>query len=54
MTALFCSCQCPGNAILRALDLAAQLREANPAVISGFHKIYPAIYILQDQRALPL
>lgn len=37
MTALFCSNQCPGNAILRALDLAAQLRDANRAVISGFH-----------------
>src|SRR2546425_13046665 len=37
LTALFCSNKCPGSAILRALDLAAQLRDANRAVISGFH-----------------
>jgi predicted Rossmann fold nucleotide-binding protein DprA/Smf involved in DNA uptake len=37
LTALFCSNQCPGSAILRALDLAAQLRDSNRAVISGFH-----------------
>ena len=36
-TALFCSNKCPGSAILRALDLAAKLRDANRAVISGFH-----------------
>jgi hypothetical protein len=28
LTALFCSNQCPGSAILRTLDLAAQLRDA--------------------------
>src|SRR5437899_10785873 len=37
LTALFCSNKCPGSAILRALDLAAQLRDANRAVVSGFH-----------------
>jgi len=37
LTALFCSNKCPGSAILRALDFAAQLRDANRAVISGFH-----------------
>src|SRR5437867_3018093 len=36
LTALFCSNKCPGNVILRALDFAAQLRDANRAVISGF------------------
>ncbi len=37
LTALFCSNQCPGDAILPALDLAAQFRDACRAVISGFH-----------------
>ncbi len=37
LTALFCSNKCPGSAILRALELAAQLRDANRTVISGFH-----------------
>ncbi len=37
LTALFCSNQCPGSVILRALDLAAKLRDENRAVISGFH-----------------
>jgi predicted Rossmann fold nucleotide-binding protein DprA/Smf involved in DNA uptake len=36
LTALFCSNKCPGSAILRALDFAAQLRDASRAVISGF------------------
>lgn len=37
LTAILCSNKCPGSAILRALDLAAQLRDSNRAVISGFH-----------------
>jgi predicted Rossmann fold nucleotide-binding protein DprA/Smf involved in DNA uptake len=37
ITAIFCSNKCPGTAILRALDLAAELRDTNRAVISGFH-----------------
>ncbi|SRR6266567_687933 len=37
LTAFFCSNKCPGSAILRALDLAAELRDGNRAVISGFH-----------------
>jgi predicted Rossmann fold nucleotide-binding protein DprA/Smf involved in DNA uptake len=37
LAALFCSARCPGKVILRAYDLAAQLRDSNRAVISGFH-----------------
>ncbi len=37
LTALFCSNQCPGSAILRALDVATRLRDASRAVVSGFH-----------------
>src|ERR1043166_60819 len=37
LPALFCSNKCPGSAIIRALDLAARLRDANRAVMSGFH-----------------
>jgi predicted Rossmann fold nucleotide-binding protein DprA/Smf involved in DNA uptake len=37
MTALFCSARCPGNAILRAYDQAAQWRDAGRCVVSGFH-----------------
>ena len=36
-TALFCSSKCPGKAILRAYDLAQQLRAEGKTVISGFH-----------------
>ena len=36
-TALFCSARCPGSAILRAYDQAAQWRDAGRCVISGFH-----------------
>jgi predicted Rossmann fold nucleotide-binding protein DprA/Smf involved in DNA uptake len=35
--ALFCSARCPGAAILRAYDQAAQWRDAGRCVISGFH-----------------
>lgn len=35
--ALFCSVRCPGSLILKTFDLAQQLREAETAVISGFH-----------------
>lgn len=36
-TALFCSTRCPGDAILRAHDAAALLRDQGETVISGFH-----------------
>ncbi|MEO7798253.1 MAG: DNA-binding protein [Opitutaceae bacterium] len=36
-TALFCSARCPGSAILRAYDQAAQWRDAGRCLISGFH-----------------
>jgi predicted Rossmann fold nucleotide-binding protein DprA/Smf involved in DNA uptake len=36
-TALFCSARCPGSAILKAYDQAAQWRDAGRCVISGFH-----------------
>ncbi len=36
-TALFCSSKCPGDAILKAFDLAQQLRAEGRTVISGFH-----------------
>lgn len=36
-TALFCSCRCPGSAILRAYDQAAHWRDNGRCVISGFH-----------------
>ncbi|MDF0651712.1 MAG: DNA-processing protein DprA [Nitrospira sp.] len=35
--ALFCSVKCPGDLILKTYDLAQQLREAEVAVIGGFH-----------------
>ena len=35
--ALFCSKKCPGNLILKAYDLAHELRESGTTVISGFH-----------------
>lgn len=35
-TALFCSARCPGDAILAALDQAAQWRDTGRCVISGF------------------
>ncbi len=37
LTALFCSRKCPGDAILKAYDLACELREKQTPVISGFH-----------------
>lgn len=37
LTALFCSRKCPGAAILKAYDLARELREKETPVISGFH-----------------
>ena len=36
-TALFCSARCPGDAILRAYDQAAQWRDEGRCIISGFH-----------------
>lgn len=36
-TALFCSARCPGSAILRAYDQAAQWRDEGRCIISGFH-----------------
>ncbi len=36
-TALFCSSKCPGDAILKAYDLAQRLRAEGKTVISGFH-----------------
>lgn len=35
--ALFCSVKCPGNLILKAYDLARELRDAGIVVLSGFH-----------------
>ena len=37
LTALFCSRKCPGDAILKAYDLARDLREKETPVIGGFH-----------------
>lgn len=37
LTALFCSRKCPGDAILKAYDLARELREKEVPVIGGFH-----------------
>lgn len=36
-TGLFCSSRCPGNAILRAYDMATRWRDTNRCIISGFH-----------------
>jgi predicted Rossmann fold nucleotide-binding protein DprA/Smf involved in DNA uptake len=36
-TALFCSAQCPGSAILPAYDQAARWRDGGRCVIGGFH-----------------
>ena len=36
-TALFCSARTPGDAILRAHDVARRMRDAGVTVISGFH-----------------
>jgi predicted Rossmann fold nucleotide-binding protein DprA/Smf involved in DNA uptake len=36
-TALFCSARTPGEAILRAHDMARRLRDEGTTVISGFH-----------------
>jgi predicted Rossmann fold nucleotide-binding protein DprA/Smf involved in DNA uptake len=36
-TALFCSAQTPGDAILRAHDAARRMRDEGVTVISGFH-----------------
>jgi predicted Rossmann fold nucleotide-binding protein DprA/Smf involved in DNA uptake len=35
--ALFCSVRCPGDAILRAYDVARKLRDEGVIVVSGFH-----------------
>lgn len=35
--ALFCSIQCPGERIIKAYDLARNLRDTGKTVISGFH-----------------
>lgn len=35
--ALFCSIQCPGEQIIKAYDLARNLRDTGKTVISGFH-----------------
>lgn len=37
LTALFCSRKCPGDAILKAYDLARELREKETPAIGGFH-----------------
>jgi predicted Rossmann fold nucleotide-binding protein DprA/Smf involved in DNA uptake len=37
LTALFCSRKCPGDAILKAYDLARELRARGTPVIGGFH-----------------
>ena len=37
LTALFCSRKCTGEAILKAYDLACELRDKETPVISGFH-----------------
>lgn len=37
LTASFCSRKCPGDAILKAYDLARKLREEETPVIGGFH-----------------
>ena len=34
---LFCSVRCPGDAILRAYDVAQKLRDDGVTVVSGFH-----------------
>ncbi len=35
--ALFCSIKCPGEQIIKAYDLARNLRDTGKTVISGFH-----------------
>ncbi len=35
--ALFCSVRCPGDAILRAYDVARKLRDEGVTIVSGFH-----------------
>lgn len=37
LMAFFCSRKCPGDAILKAYDLARELRDKEAPVISGFH-----------------
>ncbi|MBX3280083.1 MAG: DNA-processing protein DprA [Acidobacteria bacterium] len=37
LLALFCSVRCPGNLILQTYDAARELRQAQIAVIGGFH-----------------
>jgi predicted Rossmann fold nucleotide-binding protein DprA/Smf involved in DNA uptake len=34
---LFCSVRCPGDAILRAYDVAQKLRDEGVTIVSGFH-----------------
>jgi len=36
-TALFCSANCPGKAVLRTYDQVAAWRDAGQCVVSGFH-----------------
>ena len=36
-TALFCSAQCPGAAILRTFDRMTQMRDSGQIVLGGFH-----------------
>ncbi len=37
MLGFICSIQCPGSIVIRALDAARELRDANVCVIGGFH-----------------
>src|SRR6266487_6902027 len=37
LLALFCSTKCPGRLILETYDLAHKLRQAEFAIVSGFH-----------------
>jgi predicted Rossmann fold nucleotide-binding protein DprA/Smf involved in DNA uptake len=37
LTAVFCSQKCPGDAILKAYDLARELRVKGTPLIGGFH-----------------
>ncbi|MCL4552726.1 MAG: DNA-processing protein DprA, partial [Candidatus Marsarchaeota archaeon] len=37
MTGLLCSIQCPGDIIVKTLDLMQELKNADVCVVSGFH-----------------
>ena len=39
LTALFCARECPGDAMLKAYDLAHELRQKETPVIGGFHTL---------------